>query len=568
MRAHLHPSIRVGVLLALLAGMLFGPAALQASAQVDPVDVTVTAQLKSSGALEVTQTLDFGTADAPADLSTQLMTRQDTVGTARYNYTISDIRITSGGTEITPVLDQQATLLVVSLPSGAQTSSDLQLSYTVTGATHREPNGSVTFTWPLVQGWSVPINEATGTVATEGDARDFRCEAGPAAALRTCSMYAGGTPASPNFTFSDGPRQPGELIVAEMSFDASGGVAVNEYITHRWTLDRALGRSWANLLAALAALALGGLLLYALHRVAGRDEVGTVEPTQIAEFRPVGDGQAEFVPLHDIRPGQVGTLADETVDPVDITATILDLATRGYLLITELPRTGAHDPFDWTLQRRDADLSALRPYERTILDAVAPADGSTVQVSRIENNLGGVVAQVQDELYADVVQQGWFSRRPDQTRSTWRTAGWIALGLAVVAFVLLAIFTTFGLTGLVLIGLAAGLVLISTEMPARTQSGSSVLAGLQLLAGQLQMLPTDRAPKGRELAELSEVLPYAVVLGGTDRWLEAISASDDDAAPDSTDLAWYHGDADWQLADLPASIRGFVTTVQGRLFAR
>ena len=53
--------------------------------------------------------------------------------------------------------------------------------------------------------------------------------------------------------------------------------------------------------------------------------------------------------------------------------------------------------------------------------------------------------------------------------------------------------------------------------------------------------PTNQMPAGSELREISEVLPYAIVLGGSDRWLDAMVASDADELPDSDDLSWYHG---------------------------
>ncbi len=73
---------------------------------------------------------------------------------------------------------------------------------------------------------------------------------------------------------------------------------------------------------------------------------------------------------------------------------------------------------------------------------------------------------------------------------------------------------------------------------------------------------------GTELREISEVLPYAIVLGGSDRWLDALVDSDDDALPDSSDLSWYHGPENWHLRDLPDSMKNFVTTVSGSLFSR
>jgi hypothetical protein len=48
-------------------------------------------------------------------------------------------------------------------------------------------------------------------------------------------------------------------------------------------------------------------------------------------------GPVEFVPPDQVRPGQVGTLIDEHANLLDVTATIIDLAVRGFLKITELP---------------------------------------------------------------------------------------------------------------------------------------------------------------------------------------------------------------------------------------
>ena len=59
----------------------------------------------------------------------------------------------------------------------------------------------------------------------------------------------------------------------------------------------------------------------------------------------------EFVPPDGIRPGQVGTLIDEQANPLDVTATIIDLAVRGYLQITEIPKEGWFSKPDWQLHQ-------------------------------------------------------------------------------------------------------------------------------------------------------------------------------------------------------------------------
>jgi uncharacterized protein (TIGR04222 family) len=281
---------------------------------------------------------------------------------------------------------------------------------------------------------------------------------------------------------------------------------------------------------------------------------------------PTGPGQSEFRVIGDVRPGHVGTVADERVDPIDISATIVDLAVRGHLRITELPRSSEFAPTEWEISRISGDSAGLLPFEVALLDGLT-ADGPT-RVSELPQRVSNVVGDVQDKLYDDVVRHGWYDRRPDAIRNRWTGTAIAALFVAVAITILLAAFTTFGLVGLALIALALGLMFVAQEMPARTQKGAALLGGLGALRSDLTTYPTDQMPPGKELSELSEVLPYAIVLGGSDRWLDAIAAADDDVAADSTDLSWYHGPENWHLRDLPSSLRNFLTTMSGTLFTR
>jgi uncharacterized protein (TIGR04222 family) len=286
----------------------------------------------------------------------------------------------------------------------------------------------------------------------------------------------------------------------------------------------------------------------------------------VAEFVPTGAGRTEFRVVDDIRPGHVGTVADERVDPIDVTASVVDLAVRGHLLITELPRQSAYGRSDWDLTRRTGG-DTLQPFEQELLDGIAPPGGN-VLVSELPGRVNATIAGVQDRLYDEVVRLGWFERRPDATRNRWTQLAVAGVVVALLVTVLLAVFSTFGLVGLALLVLAFGLVFVAQEMPARTAKGSALLTGLAALRSDLLTHPTSQMPPGQELSEISQLLPYAIVLGGSDRWLDAIVASDTDAAADSTDLSWYHGPADWHLRDLPDSMRNFITTVSGTLFAR
>ena len=175
---------------------------------------------------------------------------------------------------------------------------------------------------------------------------------------------------------------------------------------------------------------------------------------------------------------------------------------------------------------------------------------------------------MQNALYDEVVSNGWYERRPDDTRNRYTQIAIGALIGAVVVTALLAAFTTLGLIGLALVVLALGLIFVAQEMPSRTAKGAALLHGLGALRSDLMSHPTDQMPPGAELREISEVLPYAIVLGGSERWLDAVVASDTDEDADSQDLSWYHGPDNWHLRDLPDSMKNFVTTVSGSLFSR
>ncbi len=550
------------LLLATTVAWLVAGTPAQAAEAVD--SYLVEAVLQADGSLEVRAEISFD--EAPATLSQVFSTATRTADSREYRYAISDVRATVAGAEVTPAVTSTERTTTISLPTGG-TAGPVELSYVVRGASIATADGGSSVIWALLQGLNLPVGEFDATVMTPGPFTSLDCAAGDPAAPGAFTFYGGGTHDNPLPVFHHEGLSAGGFVEATLRFQ-SGVVAVNEDLRTLWTAERAFSTGPAELLTALALALLGGLGLWFAHRKVGRDAAGAATPARIAEFHPIAQGQSEFRLVDDVRPGQVGTVLDEHVDPVDITATLLDLAVRGHLRIEELGRSSAHAHTDWAFLRQDA-TGPLAGFEQTLLDAVAPANAAEpVRVSTLSAAVGPVIPAVQSQLYDDVVARGWFARRPDTTRNSWTRLGWVALAVALAITIALAAFTSFGLAGVVLVLLALGVVFVAAEMPARTTSGAGVLRGLQVLSGTLQTQPTDQLPAGREHEQLARILPYAVVLGGADRWLDAIAGRDGDAEADGTDLTWYQAGEDWHLADLPDAVRNFVTTVQGTLFRR
>jgi hypothetical protein len=550
-------------LCAVALGLLAGPLALNAAAEGTAATFAVDASLAKDGTLKVTQTVTFSGA-APAQLTQKFETRENLLGNRQYEQTISGVTAEAKGQQLNPTVTTKQPFTTVSVPTNG--ANEIVMSYTVVGAVVTIDGGTA-LQWPLLQGLSAAVNEFSATVQIPSTFSYVKCTSGNPNSTTPCTFAAAGSEGSQIPTFRDGPRGAGQVVAVDIGFPV-GAVTANEKITEQWTVGRAFSAKPLPLGLSLGLLVLGGLGLWALHRRAGADTSAGGRISRAGEFVPVGPGQSEFRVVGDVRPGHVGTVVDERVDPIDITATLLDLAVRGHLLITELPRATAYAPPDWVLARpAQTPAAAVRPFEQQLLDGLAPAGGQ-VLVSELPQRVQESIGAVQDQLYDEVVQNGWFEQRPDATRNRYFHGALAFLILAVVLTGVLAAFTTFGLVGLALVALGLGVVFVGQEMPSRTAKGSALLAGLGALRSDLLSHPTDQMPAGREVLEMCEVLPYAVVLGGADRWLDAIVSTDTDDTPDSDELSWYHGPPDWHLRDLPGSLRNFITTVSGNLFSR
>jgi hypothetical protein len=128
------------------------------------------------------------------------------------------------------------------------------------------------------------------------------------------------------------------------------------------------------------------------------------ETVPLFRGRPIA---VEFEPPDAIRPAQMGLLLDERADTLDVTATIIDLAVRGYLRITEIPKQGWFGHKDWQIDRLKAPDGPLLEYERIVLDGLF-ASGSSSTISDLKKKFYTELRKAQSALYRDAVKRGWF----------------------------------------------------------------------------------------------------------------------------------------------------------------
>jgi hypothetical protein len=297
---------------------------------------------------------------------------------------------------------------------------------------------------------------------------------------------------------------------------------------------------------------LGGVAL--LYQLRGRDARIVGQKAAEGDHTPVNG--MSFEPPNGVRPGQIGTLIDEQADVIDVTATIVDLAVRGYVLVEE-------DTRDWTLRKLDRPVDDLFPYERTLFDALF--DGrDAVRLAELGGTFAADLARVRGALYDDVVRQGWFVRRPDSVRTRWTTVGMALTVGGVVSTVALALFTEFALIGLAVIIAGAALAIGGQYMPAKTARGATVLAHTLGFRAYLARGEASDVESRQRIAMFSRYLPYAVVFDNVHKWAKTV----EDAglrAEGADNLYWYEGPAEWDLSRFADSMRTFTLATSGAI---
>lgn len=354
---------------------------------------------------------------------------------------------------------------------------------------------------------------------------------------------------------------------------AKGAVTVPAPVLVRVKTDWEMLRDAAGLtalpLAAAAGLGIVGLALVGrLWWLAGRDRwhgdvhyltgntAETIKPllareTVVVEYQPPElDGRR-------LRPAELGLLLDERSDTLDVSATIVDLAVRGFLRIREEKGKGLFGRTDYTLEELLDNGSALLAYERRLRGALFQSRDS-VSMSDLKDKFYDDLAEVKKDLYTQGVKQDrFFARSPEVVRNVYLGAS-IALiaGGGVLAFAL----TFAGLAVLAAPALIAGLALLALHrsMPRRTASGRELFRRTLGFREYMVTAETDRQRFAEEQNLFTEYLPYAIVFGCTEKWAEAFEGLE--TRPEQQD-GWYVGAGPFRPVLFAGNIESFSSSV-------
>lgn len=278
--------------------------------------------------------------------------------------------------------------------------------------------------------------------------------------------------------------------------------------------QREAEQAYRNQWGPWATLAFGALgLLLVLGGPAGLYlvwyNIGRDKPVEmVADYLPE--------PPDTLTPGMAGTLLDESVDMEDIIATLVDLARRQAISITEVREDGFFRKSMDFVYRRERDDVDLLPYERDLLDAVFGRKDE-VKLSDLKNKFYTKLPSIKRSMYDAVTEMNLFPRNPESVRQFYAVLGVVALvGAFVVGGILAA---TFGdLTGAAVlpgVGLgvtAIGLLILAQSMPRKSDQGAEVAARWRAFKRYLQNIDKYSDLEAQK-AIWDRWLPYAIAFG-------------------------------------------------------
>lgn len=492
----------------------------------------------------------------------------DEVGVTMDGSTVPVERSAGGGYQVLKIGDPGRTV------NGKHTYA---IGYTVRGGLNSFADHEELY-WNVIGGeWDVPIEAGRAEITGPAPVQRVACFAGPVGSRASCAeAVAEGATA----TVREPRLGEGRALTAVVAFPAGSIANPGPILVDRHDFASAFRATPFTVGGALGLGLLGVAAALAIAWRAGRDRryvgmlpglIPDVGQRAVEERKPLIGAppvSVEFGPPYGLRPAQAGALIDERADIVDVTATIIDLAVRRYLHIRQLPTSKP----DWELTklpkptRPTTGDGKLRWYEGTLLHALF-ADGDRVRLSELKRTFAPDIAKVRKQLYADMVDRGWYRRSPVRTRQAARTVAVLLLLASVGVTVLLALFTQAALLGAGLMLGALTLLAVAGKFPARTGKGSAVLARLQGFRLYIATAEAEQIKFHEREQIFSEFLPYAMVFGLAERWA-GIFADLATVRPDgSADLSnggagglyWYTGPDDPSLTGFGQSIDSFST---------
>jgi len=360
-------------------------------------------------------------------------------------------------------------------------------------------------------GWAVPIGSVSSHLAVAAGDRSLelrtRCYTGPRGSREqacTASPFSNGATFVSSRAF--GPRE-GMTVVLGWEKGVVRPVPPWKMFAFRLNLSR----NWVF----LAPLLTFAYMLVRWYRE-GRDP-SAAGPRVVTYGPPEDDGRP-------LLPAEMGVLLDERFDPRDITASVVNLAVKGRIMIEERVTEGLlFDKTGYVLKKAKEPGAELPPFERLLMERLFEGHGDEVSVSDLKQRFFRNIEDLKKSAFGELERMKLFGANPLAVTQKYRIAGF-AIFLAGVGIALLA--SKIGLVEGNSAGIAAflsGVVvfLFAPYMPVKTVKGVRKLREILGFEEFLSRTEKDRLELLADANLFERCLPYAIALGVSERWAKA-----------------------------------------------
>lgn len=281
------------------------------------------------------------------------------------------------------------------------------------------------------------------------------------------------------------------------------------------------------------------------------------DPKAKEERKPLGAHEpviVEFTPPEKLRPAELGVLMDERADTLDVTATIVDLANRGFLKISEIEKKWLFGSKDYELERTKLADDKLLSYEKLLLDRLF-ATGSTVKISSLKTKFYDDLADVKKKLYEDVMRKKLFVENPESKRNIY-----LGIGFGIMFLGAICIFLGFKVINgpLVMFGIGTMInsvifIFASQSMPRRSAYGRELyqrVKGYRLFISSAEKY---RQQFFENKNMFNDVLSYAIVFGLTGKFAQAMK----EMGVTPSNPTWYSGSHAFTPAVFASDVNSF-----------
>ncbi|GGK61188.1 DUF2207 family protein [Nocardia camponoti] len=528
---------------AALGALLLASGCVLAGAPVataDPgagVSIVADLTLTTDGVLRVVETVDVP-ADGTFKMSLPL--RLKVADDVERTFRVTDVTATGSGSAVT-ANDQ----FVVSATPG-----EAKFAYTIHNTVADMP-GAQTFHWLGALNADIAALDVS-VISPSFQMGIVDCKLGPAGSAKPCADIRVEPDGTLYLTQRD--LHKGDAIDLTLQMPP-GTVAANADIRD----GNAPGpfSFTAPVFAAFGAVLLAVLSMVAYVLFARKRTAAALVGNE--EFNPLASNgdRVELVSPDGLLPGEAGLLLDGYVDPVDIAATVVDLAVRRYLLITPINARGEDD---WRISRVNAPDDQLREYERAVYDMLLPAGTDTVAVRELRAPNRFQLKPLREAIRADAIENGTFAD-PKQRRIP-QLIGGALIGIGLVLAVVLALTVGHALIGVAIALGGVAATLLPKYLPTRTPLGDELARKMRAMGRGLESVTRQQVPPIDQETLFSRGLPYTVVTGRVDNWIRTFRDMDPsaDAQPGLYWFAGYHRDRD--LHRFASQFPFFITALQ------